>query len=118
MNWIKVCEVSELTPEVGVAALVKEHQVALFYLPALGAASDAAPASVLYALDNWDPQGEAFVISRGIVGDLGGVPCVASPLYKHHYALADGRCLEDGEVALRPWPVRLEGDSVYIQARS
>lgn len=114
MSWVKVCALGELTPEVGVAALVAGEQVALFYLPALAHGEQSG----LFALDNWDPHGEAFVISRGIVGDLGEVPCVASPLYKHHYALADGRCLEDPGIALRAWAVRVDNDQVYIQARS
>ncbi|MFC3913938.1 nitrite reductase small subunit NirD [Pseudaeromonas sharmana] len=109
MNWVKVCALTDLTPDVGAAARVGDEQVALFYLPQLSPA--------VYALDNWDPLGEAFVISRGIVGDQGGIPCVASPLYKHHYQLADGRCLEESAVALRVWPVRLDGGEVYIQSR-
>ena len=107
MNWVKVCDLPQLTANVGTAALVEGQQVALFYLPELQPA--------LYALDNWDPQGEAFVLSRGIVGDIEGVPCVASPLYKHHYSLADGRCLEEEGVYVRSWPVKLEGEVVYIQ---
>jgi nitrite reductase (NADH) large subunit len=35
----------------------------------------------------------AHVLSRGIVGELRGERVVASPLYKHHYSLATGRCL-------------------------
>ena len=109
MSWVNVCKLSDLTPDVGAAALVAGEQVALFYVPSLEPA--------LYALDNWDPLGEAFVLSRGIIGDLGGIPCVASPLYKHHYRLIDGRCLEDAETALRVWPVRMDGDDVFIQSR-
>lgn len=108
MNWTKVCELPELTADVGAAALVDGEQVALFYVPALEPA--------LYALDNWDPLGQAFVLSRGIVGDVAGEPCVASPLYKQHFALRDGRCLEEEGVAVRTWAVKLEGQSVYIRS--
>ena len=31
------------------------------------------------------PLGEAFVLSRGIVGDIQDELCVASPLYKQHF---------------------------------
>ena len=107
MSWVKVCELSDLTPDVGAAALVAGEQVALFYVPSLEPA--------LYALDNWDPLGEAFVLSRGIIGDQQGIPCVASPLYKQRYALMDGRCLDDPALSVACWPVRLEGGAVWVQ---
>ena len=110
MSWVKVCELSDLTPDVGAAALVGGEQVALFYVPSLEPA--------LYALDNWDPLGEAFVLSRGIIGDQGGVPCVASPLYKQHFTLAEGRCLEEEGIKVRTWPVKVEGNTVFVQAKS
>ena len=39
---------------------------------------------------------------------------IASPLYKQHFRLADGRCLEYPEQQLKVWPVRLAGDTVQI----
>jgi len=106
MSWTKVCELHQLTPGTGVAALVGGQQVALFYVP------EQAPG--LFALDNWDPCGQAFVLSRGLIADLQGEAWVASPLYKQHFNLSDGRCLEEAGTAVRSWPVRLEGTSVYI----
>jgi nitrite reductase/ring-hydroxylating ferredoxin subunit len=32
---------------------------------------------------------------RGIIGDLQGERVIASPIYKQHFSLATGRCLED-----------------------
>ncbi len=68
----------------GVCALVAGRQIAVFRV------GDA-----VFALDNFDPASEANVLSRGLVGDLKGEYVVASPLYKHHYSLTTGRCLED-----------------------
>lgn len=34
-------------------------------------------------------------MSRGIIGDLQGERVIASPIYKQHFSLATGRCLED-----------------------
>ncbi len=45
----------------------------------------------LFAVDNLDPVGGAYVMSRGIVGSRGGVPTVASPLHKQVYDLRTGR---------------------------
>lgn len=104
--WIDVCAVQDLPRNAGVAARVAGRQVAIFYLPA-----DTPP---VYALDNWDPIGEAAVLARGIVGDLGGQPVVASPLYKQHFRLADGQCLEAPAVRVAAYAARLDGDRVLI----
>ncbi len=106
--WTDVCAVQDLPHNAGVAARVAGRQVAIFYLPA------ETPA--LYALDNWDPLGEAAVLARGIVGDLGGQLVVASPLYKQHFRLSDGQCLEDPAVCVAAYPVRLDGDRVWVAA--
>ena len=107
MSWVKVCELSDLTPDVGAAARVGGEQVALFYVPSLEPA--------LYALDNWDPLGEAFVLSRGIIGDLQGQIVVASPLYKHHYVLENGQCLEKPELRVPVFPARIQDGRVLVR---
>jgi nitrite reductase (NADH) small subunit len=104
--WIDVCAVQDLPRNAGGAARVAGRQGAIFYLPA------ETPA--VYALDNWDPLGEAAVLARGIVGDLGGQLVVASPLYKQHFRLLDGQCLEDPVVHVASYPVRLDGERVLV----
>mgnify|MGYP005756484013 CR=1 FL=1 len=56
------------------------------------------------------------LIVSGIVGDLKGQPVVASPIYKQHFRLEDGQCLEDESVRLRTWKVSFKGDEVWIEA--
>ena len=51
---------------------------------------------------------------RGIVGNVKGELVIASPLYKQHFRLADGTCMEYPEQSLRVWPARLNGDAVEI----
>ena len=41
--------------------------------------------ALLYAIGNYDPAGDANVLSRGIIGSVNGQTVVASPLYKHHF---------------------------------
>jgi nitrite reductase (NADH) small subunit len=105
-NWQAVCKRQDLVAGSGVCALVAGEQVALFYLP------DEKPA--LYALGNRDPIGGANVLSRGLVGDLGGQLVVASPLYKQHFNLQTGICLEDETERVEVYNVRLDGDCVLI----
>jgi nitrite reductase (NADH) small subunit len=68
----------------------------------------------VYALQNWDPIGKAYVMARGIVGDVKGEPCVASPLYKQHFSLRTGQCVERPDVALKTWRVLVEEGQVYV----
>ena len=106
MEWQGVCKKHDLVVGSGVCALVNGEQVALFYLP-----DEDIP---LYALHNRDPIGGANVLSRGIVGDVGGRLVVASPLYKQHFDLSSGECLEEEDVRVEAYPVRLESDDVLI----
>jgi NAD(P)H-dependent nitrite reductase small subunit len=72
----------------------------------------------LYAIGNLDPLSGANVLSRGIVGDLNGEIVVASPIYKQHFSLASGRCLEEPDVAVPVYVVRLDGGVVEIRGPS
>ncbi len=105
--WQPVCTRRDLVADSGVVALVDGRQVALFYLPAVAG-------ETLYAIDNRDPKSGANVIGRGIVGHLAGELVVASPLYKQHFRLRDGVCVEYPEQSLRAWPVRFNSDAVEV----
>ena len=107
-TWRSVCGARDLVLNSGVVALVGNTQVALFQV------ADAEGALKLFAVDNRDPVSGANVIGRGIIGSLAGDLVIASPLYKQHYRLEDGTCLEDAALQLRTWAVRLEGDVVEI----
>src|SRR5205814_5273219 len=89
-GWIRICELDDVLPGTGVCALVEGKQIAVFRI-----------ADEVYAIDNFDPASEANVLSRGLVGDLKGERVVASPIYKHHYNLTTGRCIEDDTKAVR-----------------
>jgi nitrite reductase (NADH) large subunit len=88
----------------GGCALVQDRQIAIFRI-----------ADTVYALDNFDPAGGANVLSRGIVGDVQGELVVASPLYKHHYSLLSGRCLEDATRSVNVYPVRISAGEIWVQ---
>ncbi|WP_244666697.1 nitrite reductase (NAD(P)H) small subunit [Myceligenerans indicum] len=74
-------------PERGVAALVDGVQVAVFLL------AEPFEGARVHAVQNLDPFSGAHVLSRGIVGTRGGVPTVASPIYKQVFSLVTGECL-------------------------
>jgi nitrite reductase (NADH) small subunit len=103
---VVLCSEDDLIAGSGVCVLHGTEQIALFWLP------DEEPA--LYAIGNFDPLGDANVLSRGIVGDLNGTLVVASPLYKQHYALETGQCLEDETVTVPVYRVGMESGLVYL----
>ncbi len=105
-TWIDVCHIDDLQPDSGVCALVEGQQIAIFYLQRLNA---------VYAIGNFDPFSEANVLSRGMVGDLGGQPMLASPMYKQHFNLQTGICFEDATISVAAYPARIENDRVAIQ---
>ncbi len=104
--WYMACKHDDLVEGSGVCSLINGQQVAIFYLP--------NEHSALHAIDNFDPIGRANVLARGIVGDVSGELVVASPLYKEHFSLTSGRCLEK-DYAVRVWPIRRNGDSIEVQ---
>ena len=102
--WTTVCKVDEILPNTGVCALVEDRHVAVFRV---GQAD-------FYAIDNVDPKSGASVLCRGLLGNLGEHTVVASPLYKNHFDLATGECLEAPEHSVRTHPVRMEGEQVLV----
>ena len=107
-GWQDICAVVEITPGTGVAARIQGAQVALFHTE-----------DGFFAIGNHDPFSDANVLARGIVGDVNGKLVVASPVYKQHFCLHTGICLEDMTVALPTWPVTVRDGRVLVshQAR-
>ncbi|KUJ70643.1 nitrite reductase small subunit [Streptomyces albus subsp. albus] len=96
-SWFAVCELSDLTPGRGVAALLPDGTQVAVFLDRAGQA---------YAIDNRDPFTGAYVLSRGLLGSTAGTPFVASPLLKQRFELNTGRCLDEEEVTVRAYTVR------------
>src|SRR5215213_5917080 len=101
-----ICELEKILPDSGVCALVGGEQVAIFRVD-----------ENVYAIGNRDPFSGANVLSRGIVGDLKGELVVASPVFKQHFSLFSGRCLEDENVAVPVYAARIEEGFVLVEAR-
>lgn len=103
-GWLTICRLDDLLPFIGARALLGKRQIALFRT-----ASDQ-----VYALGAYDPFSDAAVLSRGIVGDMQGQLVVASPIYKHHFNLRTGRCLEKPSVGVPVYAVRVVNGEVQV----
>ncbi len=97
-DWVAACPVDRLVAGRGVAVLLPGGAQAAVFLLASG---------MLYAVGNIDPYSGAAVMSRGLTGDRGGEPTIASPLLKQVFSLRDGRALDDESVALPVYAVRV-----------
>lgn len=109
---VDVCPLGDLALDRGVCALVAGTPVAVFRCsPAPG-----GPDPELYALGNLDPFSGASVLSRGIVGSVGDLPVVASPVFKNRFDLRTGESLDDPAVTVPVHRVRVVGDRVVVSA--
>lgn len=106
LTWTSVCTVDDILPNTGVCALVDGQHVAVFRVGQ----------DQFFAIDNVDPKTNASVLSRGLVGNLGDHIVVASPLYKNHFDLRTGECLEAADLSVRAYDVRVDGGRILVAA--
>ncbi len=101
--WHKVCTIEELEENWGEVALIEGRQYAIFRLTG----------DRIFATDHADPNSGALVIARGITGQKGDVPTIASPLYKEEYDLRTGESL-NSDFHLPVYETRIEKSEVLI----
>jgi nitrite reductase (NADH) small subunit len=106
LSWASVCPLDDILPNTGVCALVNGEQVAVFHL----ADGDGS----VFAIDNFDPGSQAAVLSRGLIGSLGERIVVASHIYKQHFDLRTGECLEIPENSVNAFATRVEDGQVWV----
>jgi NAD(P)H-dependent nitrite reductase small subunit len=104
--WKAVCALEDVLPETGVAALIEGQQVAIFRV------RDA-----VHAIGNHDPASDCNVLARGVVGDLEGQIVVASPIYKHHFSLITGQCLEDAALRVPTYLTHVIDGHIWLRAK-
>ncbi len=109
-QWITICELNDILPTMGRGALLDGKQIAIFRV------INTAGIETLYAIDNFCPFSKVNTLSRGITGSLNGKTVVASPLYKQHFDLSTGICLEDESVKVNTYSVRLNGTTIQLAA--
>lgn len=107
-TWTAICAADDILPNTGVCALVAGRHVAVFRVGA------GTGANSFFAIDNIDPKNGASVLSRGLIGNLGDQVVVASPLYKHHFVLATGACIENAEWSVQAHPVEVRDGQVWV----
>ncbi len=109
-HWNSICSLQDLPFDAGVAALLhadtaEEEQIALFRI------NDS---ETVYAVSNYDPFSEANVLARGIICSIGDRIVVASPVLKEHFDLLTGQCIEDENVFIPTFPVKISDGNVMV----
>jgi nitrite reductase (NADH) small subunit len=109
-QWIDICNIDDIIPSLGRCALFNEQQIAIFRV------TDQTGQENIYAIDNFCPFSESNTLSRGLTGNLTDKIVVASPIFKQHFDLATGLCIEDNSVSIKTYPVRISGNTVQLAA--
>lgn len=112
-SWKTICGTADLVKDSGISALLineanstgEAEQIAIFHIP--------NSEEKIYAVGNYDPIGQANVLYRGLVGCIGDEPVVSSPLYKQHFSLKTGQCLQE-EQSIAVYPIRIENEQVQV----
>ena len=107
LAWVDVCALSDLTPGRGVCALIDGQQVAIFRFPD----------DEVYALSNYDPFSEAYVLSRGVIGSKGDALKVASPIFKQNFNVKTGVCLDNPDVSVPAYATQVVDGRVLVSAQ-
>lgn len=105
ITWFYACRQSDVPFNGGVCVKYHNQQIALFHFTRRGE---------WYATQNECPHRKQMVLSRGIIGTQQGEPKVACPFHKRTFSLRTGECLNDEDCSIRTYPVKVEGEKVFI----
>jgi len=105
-TWVQVGKVQDFPYNGGATIKYGKVQIAVF---------NFTNRDAWYACQQMCPHKKAFVLSRGILGDANGSPKIACPLHKKTFALDSGTCLSGDDYAVQIFPVKVEGDDVYLE---
>jgi nitrite reductase (NADH) large subunit len=105
-EWVHVGKVWDVPEDGGVTIRHGKSQVAVYRFSSRGE---------WYATQNMCPHKREFVLSRGLLGDQNGTPKVACPLHKKTFSLETGACLTGEDYRVNVFPVKVDGDDVYVQ---
>ncbi len=103
--WFEAAKVSDFPKNGGACIKYKQKQIAIFNFERKNA---------WYACQNVCPHKMEMVLSRGMIGDQNGIPKVACPMHKKTFSLENGENLNGDEESIATYPVKIEGDTVYV----
>ena len=108
-KWVQVGKIWDFPREGGATIKYGKTQIAVFNFTSRGE---------WYATQNMCPHRREFVLSQGIIGDHNEIPKVACPVHKKTFSLETGDGLSDKEFSVQVFPVKIDGDDIYLNLPS
>ncbi|WP_332912283.1 nitrite reductase large subunit NirB [Algoriphagus boritolerans] len=105
ISWIKVGTVTDFPENAGACIKHNSRQIAVYHF---------TRTQKWYACQNLCPHKMEMVLSRGLIGDMSGVPKLACPMHKKTFSLEDGSNLNGEDYSIATYPVKIEDGIVYI----
>ncbi len=103
--WFEAAKISDFPKDGGACIKYKNKQIAVF---------NFAREGKWYACQNLCPHKMEMVLSRGMIGDDKGIAKVACPMHKKTFSLETGENLNGDLASIATYPVKIEGDSVFV----
>ena len=103
--WFKAASVNDFPKDGGACVKYKDKQIAIY---------NYKRTQTWYACQNLCPHKLEMVLSRGMIGDQGGIPKVACPMHKKTFSLETGENLNGDLEVIATYPVKVEDNIVYI----
>jgi nitrite reductase (NADH) small subunit len=104
-GWFFACLAEDVPENGGVCVKYNDEQIALF---------NFSRRNEWYATQNECPHRKQMALSRGMIGSQDEEPKVACPFHKKTFSLKTGACITGDECAIKTYPVKVEGERVYI----
>jgi len=105
IHWFKAGVISDFPENAGACIKYKSKQIAVY---------NFRRKNTWYACQNLCPHKMEMVLSRGMIGDLSGIPKIACPLHKKTFSLENGNSLCGDQLKIATYPVKIENENVYI----
>lgn len=103
--WFKAGNIKDFPSNRGGCIKYKNKQIAVFNFERRNA---------WYACQNACPHRMEMVLSRGMTGSTDGIPKIACPMHKKTFSLIDGTNLNGEEYSIATYPVKIEGEEVFV----
>jgi nitrite reductase (NADH) small subunit len=103
--WYKAGKTSDFPSDGGACIKYKGKQIGVVNFEKRGE---------WYAFQNLCPHKMEMVLSRGMIGSANEIPKIACPLHKKTFSLVDGSNLNGDDLEIATYPVKIEGNEVYV----
>ena len=103
--WFNAGKTSDFPTEGGGCIKYKNKQIAVI---------NFSRRNEWFACQNVCPHKMEMVLSRGMIGSANEIPKIACPMHKKTFSLVDGSNLNGEDYSIATYPVKIEGNEVFV----